>query len=127
MTRRRLIGIAASAIGALALRARAAAPPAALGAATPGFEERAHALWTAIHGAGWKTVQDWRGSPLYGDPAARETAAMLVSAFYLGVVGDGDAATLVSYEAALMFAPTQDVTPIPSYALGGPGYWGLPG
>jgi hypothetical protein len=70
-----------------------------------------------------KTVQDFRSSPLYLDGENRETAGKLVAALYLGVVGDGDAATLVSYEAALMFAPTQDLTPIPSYAIGGPAYW----
>ncbi len=96
---------------------------AALGGTTPRFEERAHALWDAISGAGLKTVQDFRSSPLYLDGENRETAGKLVAALYLGVVGDGDAATLVSYEAALMFAPTQDLTPIPSYAIGGPAYW----
>jgi hypothetical protein len=39
-------------------------------------------------------------------------------------VGSGDAAHLIGYEAALMFASTQDVTPIPSYAIAGPGAWG---
>jgi hypothetical protein len=100
---------------------------AALGPTVPRFEDQAHALWNAIDGAGLKTVQAFRLSPLYQDRAHRETAALLVAALYLGVVGEGDTATLVSYEAALMFAPTQDVTPIPSYAIGGPSYWALPG
>ncbi len=155
-TRRRLIGAAALAVAALTVRARAAAPTdapvspsvalcrfltgwggldarvvsrafAALGRAAPGFEDQAHALWAAIDGAGLKTVQDFRASPLYLDRAHRDMAGLLVAALYLGVVGEGDTAMLVSYEAALMFAPTQDVTPIPSYAIGGPGYWVLPG
>jgi hypothetical protein len=96
---------------------------AALSRMTPGFEDRAHALWNAIAGADLKTVQDFRNSPVYLDGENRDTVGMLVAAIYLGVVGDGDAATLVSYEAALMFAPTQDLTPIPSYAIGGPAYW----
>lgn len=153
-TRRRLLGLTAFAVGAVALRAGAAAPSpvvspsvalsrlltgwqgldarvvsrafAALADTTPHFEERAHALWAAITRAGLQSVEEFRGSPLYQDQDQRATAAMLVSAFYLGVVGDGETARLVSYEGALMFAPTQEVTPIPSYALGGPGYWASP-
>ena len=47
----------------------------------------------------------------------------MISAFYLGQVGQGDDATLVSFEKALMFQPTEGVIVIPTYALGGPNYW----
>jgi hypothetical protein len=98
---------------------------AALGAVDRGFLARAEGLGLAITTAGLPDVQAFRDSPLYGDPTHRATALALLGAFYLGFVGNGDAAQLISYEASLMFASTQDVTPIPSYARGGPGYWGL--
>jgi len=98
---------------------------AALGAADRGFGARAEALGHAITSAGLPDVAAFRDSPLYADATHRATALALLGAFYLGVVGTGDAAHLIGYEASLMFASTQGVTPIPSYACGGPGYWGL--
>jgi hypothetical protein len=98
---------------------------AALSAADRGFIARAEALGLAITTAGLPDVQAFRDSPLYADATHRATALALLGAFYLGVVGTGDAAHLISYEASLMFASTQGITPIPSYACGGPGYWGL--
>jgi hypothetical protein len=97
----------------------------ALTAADRDFAARAEALRLAITTAGIRDVQGFRDSTLFGDRAHRETALALLGAFYLGIVGNGDAAQLISYEGSLMFASTQDVTPIPSYACGGPGYWGL--
>jgi hypothetical protein len=98
---------------------------AALSATDRGFVARAEALRLAITTAGLPDVQAFRDSPLYADATHRATALGLLGAFYLGVVGTGDAAHLIAYEASLMFAPTQNVTPIPSYACGGPGYWAL--
>jgi hypothetical protein len=98
---------------------------AALTAADRDFAARAEALRLAIANAGIPDVHTFRDSPLYDDPSHRATALALLGAFYLGIVGNGDAAQLISYEGSLMFASTQDVTPIPSYACGGPGYWGL--
>jgi hypothetical protein len=89
------------------------------------FAAHADALALAITAAALPDVQAFRESPLYGNATHRATALALLGAFYLGFVGNGGDAQLVSYEAALMFASTQDVTPIPSYACGGPGYWGL--
>jgi len=81
-------------------------------------------LWRAITNAALPDVTAFSASPLYGEATHRATALALLSAFYLGVVGSGDAGHLIGYEAALMFASTQDVTPIPSYAIAGPGAWG---
>jgi hypothetical protein len=47
----------------------------------------------------------------------------LVRAWYLGRVGDGSQVALVAYEDALMFAPTRDVTPVPTFCSGEFGYW----
>jgi len=98
---------------------------AALSAADRGFAAHAEALGLAITAAGLADVQAFRDSPLFDDATHRGTALALLGAFYLGVVGNGEGAQLISYEGALMFASTQDVTPVPSYARDGPGYWGL--
>jgi len=98
---------------------------AALSATDRGFIARAEALGAAITAAGLPDVQAFRDSSLYADATNRVTALALLGAFYLGVVGTGNVAQLIGYEASLMFASTQGVTPIPSYACGGPGYWGL--
>ncbi len=96
----------------------------ALSATDGAFTAHAEVLWQAITTAAIPDVSAFRASPLYAEVTHRATALALLSAFYLGVVGSGDTAHLVSYEAALMFASTQDVTPIPSYAIEGPGAWG---
>ncbi|PZP34466.1 MAG: sorbitol dehydrogenase [Roseateles depolymerans] len=57
------------------------------------------------------------------DAGLRQTAKQIVSAWYLGIVGDGAKARLVSYANALMYRPTEGVLVIPSYG-GGPDSWG---
>ncbi len=90
----------------------------------PSFAGRAVALARAIKVAGLADVDALVSSPLYADDRHRSTAIAIVSAFYLGRVGTGTAARLVSFEKALMFRPTADMVPIPTYAIGGPGWWG---
>ncbi|QOW20589.1 hypothetical protein INQ41_06195 [Lysobacter ciconiae] len=88
-----------------------------------GFAAQWAALDRAISGAKLADVDAFAASDLYGDPALRGTAMAIISAFYLGQVGQGDDATLVSFEKALMFQPTEGIIVIPTYALGGPNYW----
>lgn len=57
------------------------------------------------------------------DPAVMKTAAAIVSAWYLGVVGDPEDAELITYEEALMYRPTKGILPIPTYGPG-PNAWG---
>lgn len=70
-------------------------------------------------------------APALADPANRATALAIISAWYLGRVGKVEAqsetaSTLVTFTAALMWAPTIDVTVIPTYARGAPGNWADP-
>ncbi|KAF1050203.1 sugar dehydrogenase complex small subunit [Xylophilus sp.] len=57
------------------------------------------------------------------DPALRKTVTQIVSAWYLGVVGDDNGVELISYANALMYRPTEGAVVIPSYG-GGPDSWG---
>ncbi|MCH9691847.1 MAG: sorbitol dehydrogenase family protein [Gammaproteobacteria bacterium] len=53
----------------------------------------------------------------------REAAIDILSAWYLGKVGQGATAQVVSYEKALMFDAVTGVLGIRSYCSGRPGYW----
>lgn len=92
-------------------------------AADPAFSERSAALERAIKQADLADVDAFAASDLYADAALKATAIAVISAFYLGQVGEGRTATFVSFEKALMFQPTEGVIVIPTYALGGPNYW----
>jgi hypothetical protein len=96
----------------------------ALVTADPSFATRSIALARAIGDAHLADVNALAISPLYADPADRAVAIAIVSAFYLGQVGEGSKARFVAFEKALMFEPTADMVPIPTYSRGGPGYWG---
>jgi hypothetical protein len=51
------------------------------------------------------------------------TATRIVSAWYLGVVGDGADSELITYADALMYAPTKGILAVPTYGPG-PLAWG---
>lgn len=53
----------------------------------------------------------------------RKSITQIVSAWYLGIVGNDDDVELISYADALMYRPTIDVIVVPSYG-GGPDSWG---
>jgi hypothetical protein len=57
------------------------------------------------------------------DPAITKTANKIVSAWYLGVVGEPEDAELITYAEALMYRPTRGILPVPSYGPG-PNAWG---
>ena len=57
------------------------------------------------------------------DPDMMKTATKIVSAWYLGVVGEPEDAELITYREALMYRPTKDILPIPTYGPG-PNAWG---
>jgi fructose 5-dehydrogenase small subunit len=96
----------------------------ALATANPSFAAHSIALARAIEDARLADVNALAISPLYADPGDRAVAIAIVSAFYLGQVGEGSKARFVAFEKALMFEPTADMVPIPTYSRGGPGYWG---
>lgn len=57
------------------------------------------------------------------DPKLMETATKIVSAWYLGVVGEPEDAELIAYGEALMYRPTRGILAIPTYGPG-PDAWG---
>ena len=63
------------------------------------------------------------GDPASWSKAQQKTASEVVSAWYLGKVGEGAEAQVVSYEKALMFDAVAGVLVIRSYCSGKPGYW----
>ncbi|MDO1583365.1 sugar dehydrogenase complex small subunit [Rhizobium oryzicola] len=57
------------------------------------------------------------------DPNVMKTATNIVSAWYLGVVGEPEDAELITYREALMYRPTKGILSIPTYGPG-PNGWG---
>lgn len=57
------------------------------------------------------------------DPALKKTATKVVSAWYLGVVGEPEDAELITYADSLMYRPTKGLLTVPSYGPG-PNAWG---
>jgi len=90
----------------------------------PSFAARSTTLARAIEDARLADVNALAISPLYANPSDRAVAIAIVSAFYLGQVGEASKARFIAFEKALMFEPTADMVPIPTYSRGGPGYWG---
>lgn len=63
-----------------------------------------------------KAPEQWSASQ-------QKTANEILSAWYLGKVGEGTQAQVVSYEKALMFDAVAGALVIRSYCSGRPGYW----
>jgi hypothetical protein len=57
------------------------------------------------------------------DGPLKDTALLIISAWYLGVLVDAPGAEVFAYELALMYQPTIDVMTIPTYAISGPNGW----
>ncbi len=95
----------------------------ALLAADAAFDRKLSNLIQRIHTAGLRDVEAFRTSVLAKDSELMSAAIAVISAFYTGRVGGTYRGHLVSYEEALMYRPTADVTVIPTYARGVPGYW----
>lgn len=55
--------------------------------------------------------------------ALETVAQQTIEALYTGVVGQGDKASYVNYQMALMFEPTLGVITIPTYVNARPEYW----
>lgn len=57
------------------------------------------------------------------DQETEATVNRIISAWYMGVVGEGADAQLISFAEALMYQPTRGILVVPSYG-GGPNSWG---
>lgn len=100
----------------------------AISSANDKFSARFADLSKAITTSGMTTMIGWATSPIAKDPALKATALAIVSAWYLGRVGEmkersTDGPAFITYAGALMWRPTIDVTVIPTYSRGKPGFW----
>ncbi|WP_259696950.1 sorbitol dehydrogenase family protein [Pseudomonas brassicacearum] len=94
----------------------------ALSRRAPNFSGNVGALRQLVDGQGFKHVDEYlaQANP---DPSLKATATSIISAWYLGIVGELADAELISYSEALMYRPTHGILIIPTYG-GGPDSWG---
>ena len=94
----------------------------ALSQRAPNFSGNVGALRQLVDGQGFKHVDEYlaQANP---DPSLKATATSIISAWYLGIVGELADAELISYSEALMYRPTHGILIIPTYG-GGPDSWG---
>lgn len=85
------------------------------------FPKRLNILGHIIAQGSYKDVESLFASSLM--LSDRETAMSIISAWYLGVVGEADQAELIAFSDALMYQPCTDVLVVPSYGAG-PLAWG---
>ncbi|KAA8560733.1 Fructose dehydrogenase small subunit [Pseudomonas extremaustralis] len=95
---------------------------AALDKRAPNFSTNAIALKQLIAERGLKHVDEYLALA-DADPSLKATATSIISAWYLGIVGEPADAELISYSEALMYRPTRGTLIIPTYG-GGPDSWG---
>ncbi|MGI4860604.1 MAG: sugar dehydrogenase complex small subunit [Janthinobacterium lividum] len=86
------------------------------------FGAHAAALLTYIEDAKLPDMDAFLALP-NTDPALKATATRIVSAWYLGIIGEGKDAELITYADALMYEPTRDILAVPTYGPG-PLAWG---
>ncbi|MCU0074670.1 sorbitol dehydrogenase family protein [Pseudomonas koreensis] len=95
---------------------------AALDKRAPNFSTNVIALKQLISTRGYNHVDEYLAQP-DPDQSLRATATSIISAWYLGIVGELAEAELVSYSHAMMYQPTHGILIIPTYG-GGPDSWG---
>ncbi|MEZ1315266.1 sugar dehydrogenase complex small subunit [Pseudomonas fluorescens] len=95
---------------------------AALDKRAPNFSTNAIALKQLIAAKGYKHVDEYLAQP-DADASLKATATSIISAWYLGIVGEPADAELVAYSQAMMYLPTHGILIIPTYG-GGPATWG---
>ncbi|MFC0502850.1 sorbitol dehydrogenase family protein [Asaia krungthepensis] len=104
----------------------------ALLARHPEFPARYRLLAEAMRQRGIHRSQDYAASGLRAEKALHEVSVEIVAAWYLGRVGpmlprsEAGTPAFITYEGAMMWRPTSDVTVLPTYARGGPGFWAQP-
>ena len=94
---------------------------AALRTRDPEFTAHVSALLDIARKKNAKIVEEF--FPDVPDGPLKDTALLIISAWYLGVIVDEPGSDVFSYELALMYQPTIDVMTIPTYAISGPNEW----
>jgi len=95
---------------------------AALDKRAPNFSTNIIALKQLIGAQGYKHVDEYLAQA-NADVSLKATATSIISAWYLGIVGEPADAELISYSLAMMYQPTHGILAIPTYG-GGPASWG---
>ena len=93
----------------------------ALSTKDPGFTAQVSTLLGIAQKKNARIVEEF--FPDIPDGPLKDTALLIVSAWYLGVVVDAPGAEVFAYELALMYQPTIDIMTIPTYAISGPNGW----
>jgi hypothetical protein len=93
----------------------------ALDKRAPNFSTNVLALKQLIADQGYKHVDEYLAQA--SDASLKATATSIISAWYLGIVGEPVDAELVAYSQAMMYQPTHGILIIPTYG-GGPASWG---
>ncbi|PLV63805.1 sugar dehydrogenase complex small subunit [Erwinia sp. B116] len=88
----------------------------------PDFPAQLDALATALGQRSDTHVDAFLQDTAAGTPL-HDTATLIVSAWYTGVVGEGAKTELIAYADAMMYLPTQGILAVPTYG-GGPDSWG---
>lgn len=88
----------------------------------PNFAANVSALKQLVSAQGFTHVDQYlaMANP---DASLKATATSIISAWYLGVVGEPADAELVTYSLAMMYQATQGTIIVPTYAIG-PATWG---
>lgn len=89
----------------------------------PAFDAAAQDLLRLVDSSQATHVDALLAQPALADGPLRGTLQRIVSAWYLGIVGDDNGTELVAYANALMYRPTRGILDIPSYGSG-PDTWG---
>ncbi|WP_067702072.1 sugar dehydrogenase complex small subunit [Erwinia sp. ErVv1] len=95
---------------------------AALNRRVADFSTRFSTLARYLETQRFTHVDDLARTLAVQDPR-RQTASLIVAAWYTGVVGEGADRELIAYADAMMYLPTRGVLVIPTYG-GGPDSWG---
>ncbi|EHH67402.1 hypothetical protein GMO_23970 [Gluconobacter morbifer G707] len=90
---------------------------AAMQATFPGYDETIRKLSSLVSSGGQpQDILDRSGD-------LRKAVLALNAAWYTGSVEDKTNAPMVSYYNALMYQPTKDALPVPTYCFAKPGWW----
>ncbi|PUA17927.1 sorbitol dehydrogenase family protein [Glaciimonas sp. PCH181] len=95
---------------------------AALSAQLVEFEKQSADLWQFAQTQQIKDV-DALVAAVESNADLSKVLHQIVSAWYLGVVGNGAQGQVIAFEQALMFDPVRDAVVVPTYCRAAPGYW----
>lgn len=95
---------------------------AALSAQVIEFEKQSADLWQFAQSQQIKDV-DALDAAVASNADLSKVLHQIISAWYLGVVGNVTQGQVIAFEQALMFDPVRDAVVVPTYCRAAPGYW----